>query len=85
MSRPDGGPAFPTAYTDYNGLGDRVTEFMGGMSLRDYFAAKAMQQMQAAFYSLGGEVTIRDAGPMANIAEAAYKMANAMLAERSKP
>ena len=37
-----GGPAFPTEHTDTSGLFD-------GMTLRDYFAAKAMQGL------LGGQ------------------------------
>jgi len=40
----DGGPAFPSAVLDEKTLTDRSTV---GMSLRDYFAAKAMQGMCA--------------------------------------
>jgi hypothetical protein len=63
-----GGPAFP----HYGGAG-----WMGpGMTLRDYFAAKAMQGLLSArnpvITNIGG------------IAEAAYEMADAMLAERNK-
>ena len=43
----------------------------GGMTLRDYFAAKAMN----AFLS-------RDGGTLEKDAEAAYKMADAMLKAR---
>ena len=59
-------PAFPV-----------VSEIMGhssGMSLRDYFAAKAMQ----GFMSVPGAFQ-----PKLD-AQIAYEMADAMLAERSK-
>ena len=54
-------PAFPTAMNQ--------TE---GMSLRDYFAAKAMQGLMDA------------AMPMPEIAQAAYEMADAMLKARNE-
>jgi len=60
----DGGPAFPVPY-----------EFMGtGMSLRDYFAAKAMQGMLAD----------PDVTPNMRTAQTAYEMADAMLRARSQ-
>jgi hypothetical protein len=63
-----GGPAFP----HYGGAG-----WMGpGMTLRDYFAAKAMQGLLSARNPLVTNI--------GGIAEAAYEMADAMLAERSK-
>lgn len=61
----DGGPAFPV---------EDVPENYFGMTLRDYFAAKAMQGLFAA----GGGVT-RDAEEWARIA---YAMADAMLKVR---
>jgi hypothetical protein len=63
-----GGPAFPT---DHN---KNVAE---GMTLRDYFAAKAMQGMLSGRNNLPLE---RD-----KWAIAAYELADAMLAERTKP
>jgi len=61
-----GGPAFPT---DHN---KNVAE---GMTLRDYFAAKAMQaEMTDGIHE----------SDFAWTAARAYKMADAMLAERSK-
>lgn len=39
----DGGPAFP--------CGDGRYKLYKGMSLRDYFAAKAMQGLMAGYYS----------------------------------
>ena len=68
----DGGPAFPhlrrfvTANT-YEPISE------GGMSLRDYFAAKAMQGLAVGVNDPDYEV----------IATMAYKMANAMMEARS--
>lgn len=46
MSKDTGGSAFPEVFTDSrNGVSD--TYSAGGMTLRDYFAAKAMQAMIA--------------------------------------
>ena len=59
-----GGPAFPVAI-DNQVLDD-------GMTLRDYFAAKAMQGLMDA------------AMPMPEIAQAAYQMADDMLKERNQ-
>jgi hypothetical protein len=75
MSKKAGGPAFPTNSTHndeyYGGL---------GMTLRDYFAAKAMQ----GFCS-----PTADDGPFDNwnfsyLAKSAYEAADAMIAERDK-
>ena len=64
----DGGPAFPHHFTQ-DSVGD-----CKGMTLRDYFAAKAMQAY------LGGND--RDDFEFSDWAEASYIMADAMLAER---
>jgi len=48
-----------------------------GMTLRDYFAAKAMQGLLSASNPLVANI--------GGIAKAAYDMADAMLAERNKP
>lgn len=61
----DGGPAFP--------IGSTPEEWGNGMTLRDYFAAKAMQNY------IGDDYT-----PDA-IAKAAYEMADAMLKARGTP
>ena len=71
-------PAFPVSTSNpYSGHqdGPNTCQFPG-MTLRDYFAAKAMQGLFAA----GGGVT-RDAGEWASIA---YKMADAMLVTRKE-
>ena len=67
-----GGPAFP--YGDLTNGGDN------GMTLRDYFAAKAMQGF------VMDDVLCLEAATepewYENIAEASYKMADAMLKAR---
>jgi len=64
-----GWPAFPAHHFD-------LAENEHGMTLRDYFAAKAMQA-----YLRWPEAPIHGE---ALIADCAYTMADAMLAERSK-
>lgn len=67
MSTETGGPAFPRSESlKYQ---QHIT---GGMTLRDYFAAKAMQGLMDA------------AMPMPEIAQAAYQMADDMLKARIK-
>lgn len=68
----DGGPAFPNVP---DGAGSRWADWGMGMTLRDYFAAKAMQ---AAFTS---PIEASKEG-QAYIAMHAYRMADAMLAAR---
>ena len=64
----DGGPAFPHEFK----FGDGTAERHKGMTLRDYFAAKAMQGL------IGNGDWLRDA------AAEAYAIADAMLAARNK-
>jgi len=71
-----GGPAFPYEIDLPNGDGSEATHYSMGMTLRDYFAAKAMQgYLRWPEAPTHGE---------ALIADCAYTMADAMLAERSK-
>lgn len=65
-----GGPAFPTK--NYAAIQPLAEGYSEGMSLRDWFAGKAMQGLMDA------------AMPMPEIAQAAYQMADAMLKERDK-
>ena len=67
MSKDNGGPAFPC---DYEGS---TRSDASGLAIRDYFAAKAMQQMAG-----GGHTT------WADLAADAYAIADAMLKERAK-
>ena len=69
-----GGPAFPSGEQYRNGAGDLCgkSSLYGGMTLRDYFAAKAMQGL------LANSETNRSWGVNEN-AKYAYEQANAML------
>jgi len=60
----DGGPAFP--------IGSTPEEWGNGMTLRDYFAAKAMQKY------IDEDITTE------NIARISYEMADAMLKARQE-
>jgi hypothetical protein len=73
MSKDNGGPAYPT--TPDNSLRFTI-ESGAGMTLRDYFAAKAMQGM------LAGHVEMF--GPADKLVETAFKLADAMIAGRAK-
>ena len=76
----DGGPAFPVSL-DCGSAGKQQFE---GMTLRDYFAAKAMQIMWDAYDKGYCGLTNRDTPSNEVIAEGAYQLADAMLAERAK-
>ncbi len=71
-ARNDGGPAFPTV-EQVDRHGDPTTYADSGMSLRDYFAAKAMQGM------LASDINATES----SFAQQAYKMADAMLEART--
>jgi hypothetical protein len=78
MASKDGGPAYPRTllYEDQEGAMNAVSySFMAGMSLRDYFAAAALNQRKmlstGAYYA-------------ADAAREAYEIADAMLRERER-
>lgn len=70
-SKDDGGPAFG----EFQQAGDCSVK-TGGMSLRDYFAAKAQAGMLANYNVINTPE---------HVAQMAYAHADAMLAERAKP
>ena len=72
MSKDTGGPAFPTSWPF-----DKDVNHDEGMTLRDYFAAKAIQGYLASFDPHGEPVEFAT-----KIAEDAYAMADAMLKAR---
>ena len=79
MSR-DGGPAFPLAW----GQGTAQAGGQIGMTLRDWFAGKAMAAAIAGAYTK--VMTDKESDEFVRIlAPAAYEFADAMIAERSKP
>ena len=61
-------------------IGKQIQMCEQGMSLRDYFAAKAMQSYLSAQYSIGkdGEKECSDI----NICNESYRIADAMLKQR---
>lgn len=78
MSKDTGGPAFPAPIN--SGRVRQDDSHMNGMTLLDYFAAKAMHGTLAAMDS--GE---RNYTPPETIAKNAYDLARAMLSARVKP
>lgn len=68
-----GGPAFPMVHGTANGDGTySENQVTGGMSLRDWFAGKAMQGLLASSVK----------GSEDQFAEYSYKVADAMLRAR---
>lgn len=97
MSKPNGGPAFPIVipaddrFSDASG--DCATVEASGMSLRDYFAAKAMQAEMITSFSdstPGAARAFHEGAAKAghtieeHLAFNSYRIADAMLAERAK-
>jgi hypothetical protein len=78
MNTPNNQPAFPVP--DYNRD--------SGMTLRDYFAAKAMLGLHydsTVLLAINELAKKKNIKPEEQVARAAYDMADAMLAERSTP
>ena len=74
----DGGPAFPIPIISQNSSTGETTSWQteGGMTIRDYFAAKAMQGMCADPNFMPNEYVV--------VTEMAYEMADAMLKAREE-
>jgi len=70
MTTNTGGPAFPSGLTDPSTPEDSVESLHKGMSLRDFFAAKAIAQC------------LEDCSTKSRAAEEAYLIADAMLHAR---
>ncbi|CAM3898225.1 hypothetical protein CCOS865_02191 [Pseudomonas reidholzensis] len=91
MTKPTGGPAFPV--TINNRDTNPATGFLGeeikphsfstysGMTLRDYFAAKALAGL-AANQSM---IDSNDSKAVRYLADCSYQIADAMLIARVKP
>lgn len=74
-----GGPAFPLSHS-HKDLEGTNWQHANGMTLRDYFAAKAISELMRV-YSFGNADPVED---YANeIARDAYSVADAMLKARS--
>lgn len=80
MSKENGGPAFPREDYAANGGGGGLGQ--EGMTLRDYFAAKAIpiawKAFEDGYFTNDNWDSIND-----GVAECAYQMADAMLAVRN--
>lgn len=85
MSRDTGGPVFPVLERSYEDRRDGGTlyETTPGMTLRDYFAAKALPAIIAAYIEANGRCIGTEHFPR-NVPTLAYQMADAMITERSK-
>ena len=80
----DGGPAFPTSPMLDDSVPPVILKSGAGMSLRDYFAAAALQAIISKFPPIAS-AQIADAEFDAKLtAKGAYIYADAMLAERAK-
>ena len=84
MKKDTGGPAFPSLNAECTGLDSDGferwdTEPSGGMMLRDYFAAKAMQGFITNFDTRRSDII-----DVPELARSAYYLADAMIAERNK-
>lgn len=78
MSKPTGGPAFP----EIGNVGYKSEwQNESGMTLRDYFAAKAVSALEVPCDYVGVMETQKS---YRQWAEKAYQMADAMLIARSK-
>lgn len=86
----DGGPAFPThERDDMRGYGGGLTFVpVGGMTLRDYFAAQALQGMLSAlgrnemWQGINQTASTNGVNVTKHLATLAYEHADAMLAAR---
>jgi hypothetical protein len=77
MNKETGGPAFPNIeYKQPVGGGSHMMTIIGGMTLRDYFAAKALQGICASGPSASW--------PNDHLAAKAYNLADAMLKARDQ-
>ena len=77
MNEETGGPAFPDGSTNPWGVAEK-----GGMTLRDYFAAKAMQSLFAG--AIADAFTLDQDINCDMAARIAYTMADAMLKAREQ-
>lgn len=78
MSKETGGQAFPRQQWEYDGQNNVLQYQEEGMTLRDYFAAKAMQTM----ISNPSIIDNDSDGAVNYAASASYKFADAMLKAR---
>ena len=76
MTKEDGGPAFPCDRI----FGEETTISSTGMTLRDYFAAKAMQELARSFYANDDSDNFKVA--LRAMCNESYQWADAMIKAR---
>jgi hypothetical protein len=82
MTKETGGSAFPVPQAEsVHCRGEIVQYAESGMTLRDWFAAMALQGMLSGKPAPYGVMLSEHP----NVADTAYKFADAMIAERNKP
>lgn len=82
MIKDKSGPAFPVALPSGESYQGHLPH--DGMTLRDYFAAKAMAALSPTYWEAQDEYESGE-DLIKCLAESAYEMADAMLAARLKP
>lgn len=80
MSKETGGQAFPQQQWEYDGQNNVLQYQEEGMTLRDYFAAKAMQGLITGAMSDGSKHEQEAIEPISAIA---YQFADAMIKARN--
>ncbi|MXF49646.1 hypothetical protein GR294_24450 [Raoultella sp. Lac2] len=80
MSKQTGGQAFPRQQWDYDGQNNVLQYQEEGMTLRDYFAAKALSGLLANYPESNCHPVA--AGNADEVAKQAYMLADAMLKAR---
>lgn len=84
-NKPNNPLAFPQPLVNVDGMvGSSFGENLGGMTLRDYFAAKAMQALITEGDRLSTVATEENMPITVTAAKMAYAMSDAMLEEREK-
>ncbi len=80
-----GGPAFPAGIKVPNGDGTEMAIYHHGMTMRDYFAAKAMERVDWYLVDYGGNTSeTLDRRMSAEQAAWCYAVADAMLKAREQ-
>lgn len=82
MSKDNSNPAFPAPEASIARFGEGNADAFMGISIRDYFAAKAITMFQGV--EITCETDIRRRFDFSDAASLAYQYADAMLAERAK-
>lgn len=80
MSKETGGPAFPHEYDRSDNVGGTYREVESGLTIRDYFAAKALSGWLASYPESSSHPIV--AGNADVVAKHSYMMADAMLKAR---